>query len=121
MPSRRIVSRELADLLRLLAHADRLRLIEELREGERDVTGLAAALQLPSTRVSQHLALLRAQRLVEERRDGRSHFYRLSRPQLAAWIVDALQFVDIRARLDEADHIDAARALWGAASPNSSY
>ena len=35
MPSRLIVSRELADLLKLLAHADRLRLIEELRLGER--------------------------------------------------------------------------------------
>ena len=57
MPSRLIVSRELADLLKLLAHADRLRLIEELRLGEKDVTSLAIALQLPATRVSQHLAL----------------------------------------------------------------
>lgn len=119
MPSRLIVSRELADLLKLLAHADRLRLIEELRLGEKDVTGLAAALDLPATRVSQHLALLRAQRLVVERRDGRNHFYRLAHPHLADWILDALPFVDIRKRLDEADHIDTARALWSAQGPNS--
>jgi DNA-binding transcriptional ArsR family regulator len=121
MPSRLIVSRELADLLKLLAHADRLRLIEELRHGEKDVTSLACALQLPATRVSQHLAQLRAQRLVEERRDGRNHFYRLAHPYLADWILDALPFVDIRQRLEEADHIDAARALWGATEPKTSH
>lgn len=121
MPSRLIVSRELADLLKLLAHPDRLRIIEELREGEKDVTGIAKALALPPTRVSQHLALLRAHRLVDERRDGRSHFYRLAHPKLAAWIVDALPFVDIRNRLGEGDHIDNARALWSVQTPNTSH
>lgn len=121
MPSRLIVSRELADLLKLLAHPDRLRMIEELRLGEKDVTGIAQALALPAVRVSQHLALLRAHRLVEDRRAGRSHFYRLAHPQLAAWILDALPFVDIRNRLDEADHIDRVRALWSSQSPNTSH
>ena len=121
MPSRLTVSRDLADLLKLLAHPDRLRLIEELRPGEKDVTGLAEALDLPATRVSQHLGQLRAQRLVEERRDGRSHFYRLKHPHLAAWILDALQFVDIRNRLQEAEAIDNARALWSDAAPNTSH
>lgn len=114
MPSQLIVSRELADLLKLLAHADRLRLIAELRSGEQDVTSLAAALALPATRVSQHLAQLRAQRLVEERRAGRTHFYRLVHPELSTWIVEALQFVDIRSRLAEAGHIDTVRARWSA-------
>lgn len=120
MPSQSIVSRELADLLKLLAHPDRLRLIAELRGGEQDVTSLAAALALPATRVSQHLGLLRAHRLVEERRDGRSHFYRLVHPAIAAWIVEALQFVDIRNRLDEAGHIDTVRARWSAPALASS-
>lgn len=119
MPSRLIVSRELADLLKLLAHADRLRLIEDLRHGEKDVTGIAQSLDLPTTRVSQHLAQLRAHRLVEERRDGRSHYYRLAHPALADWILEALPFVDIRQRLEDANHIDAARALWSAPDNNS--
>jgi DNA-binding transcriptional ArsR family regulator len=121
MPSRAIVSRALADLFRQLAHADRLRLIEELRQGERDVTTLGQALALPTSRVSQHLALLRAHRLVEERRDGRNHVYRLAQPFLADWILEALPLVDIRTRLEEAEHIDAARALWSAPAPNSSH
>jgi DNA-binding transcriptional ArsR family regulator len=119
MPSRLIVSRELADLFRLLAHADRLRLIEDLRGGEKDVTGIAQSLDLPTTRISQHLALLRAARLVEERRDGRSHFYRLAHPLLAGWVLDALPFIDIRQRLEGVDHIETARALWGVPDPNS--
>lgn len=115
LPSRLIVSRQLADLFRLLAHADRLRLIEDLRSGEKDVTGIAQSLGLPSTRVSQHLALLRAHRLVEERRDGRNHYYRLARPDLAGWVLGALPFIDIRQQLEDAAHIDTARALWGEA------
>jgi DNA-binding transcriptional ArsR family regulator len=122
MPSQLIVSRELADLFKLLAHPDRLRLIAQLRRGEQDVTSLAAALGLPATRISQHLALLRAHRLVEERRAGRTHFYHLVHPVLAAWIVEALHFVDIRNRLDEAGHIDTVRARWSepaTASPSA--
>ncbi len=114
MPSRLIVSRDLAELFKLLAHPDRLRLIEELRLGERDVTGIAEALNLPTTRVSQHLASLRAHRLVEERREGRNHFYHLTQPDLAGWIVAALPFVDVRNRAGDAAHIDHARELWTA-------
>jgi DNA-binding transcriptional ArsR family regulator len=78
-------------------------------------------LVLPSSRVSQHLALLRAHRLVEERREGRNHFYRLAQPFIAEWILKALPLVDIRGRLQEAEHIDAARALWSAPDANSPH
>ncbi|MEE4289950.1 MAG: metalloregulator ArsR/SmtB family transcription factor [Erythrobacter sp.] len=119
MPSRLIVSKELAELLKLLAHPDRLRLIEELRLGEKDVTGIAAALDLPPTRISQHLASLRAHRLVEERREGRSHFYRLTQPAIAAWILEALEFLEIRSPLDDGAHIHRVRELWAADSSKS--
>ena len=120
MPSRLIVSRELAELLKLIAHPDRLRLIEELRQGEKDVSGIAEALDLPSTRVSQHLASLRAHRLVQERREGRSHFYRLTRPAIAGWIVEALEFLDVPSPLEGGDHIDRVRELWAADTAKSS-
>jgi len=120
MPSRRIVSKELADLLRLLAHPDRLRLIEELRGGEKDVTSIADALDLPSTRVSQHLAPLRAHRLVEDRREGRQHFYRLTRPGIAGWILDALEYLDVRGPLEDSAHIEAVRELWAPETTPSS-
>lgn len=109
-----IVAKELADLLKLLAHPDRLRLIEELRLGERDVTGIADALDLPCTRVSQHLASLRAHRLVEERREGRNHYYHLTEPAIAAWILEAVEFLNIPSPLEEGAHIDRVRELWAA-------
>lgn len=120
MPSRLIVSKELAELMRLIAHPDRLRLIEELRSGEKDVNGIAAALDLPSTRVSQHLSSLRAQRLVQERRDGRKHFYRLTQPAIAAWIVEALEFLELPGPLDDGAHIDRVRELWADENTKSS-
>ncbi|MGB3470001.1 MAG: metalloregulator ArsR/SmtB family transcription factor [Erythrobacter sp.] len=121
IPSRLIVSKELADLLKLLAHRDRLRLIEELRLGEKDVTSIAAALDLPAARISQHLASLRAHRLVEERREGRNHHYRLTQPAIATWILEALEFLEIRSPLDEGPHIERVRNLWAAdTSPHSS-
>lgn len=112
MPSRLIVSKELAELLKLIAHPDRLRLIEELRLDEKDVSNIATALDLPPTRVSQHLASLRAHRLVQERREGRKHYYRLTRPAIAAWIVEALEFLEVPSPLEDGDHIDRVRELW---------
>ncbi len=117
MPSRIIVSRELAELLKLLAHPDRLRLIEELRLGEQDVGGIAAALDLPATRISQHLAQLRSHRIVEDRREGRNHYYRLTHPGIAAWIVEALEFVEVRHRLGEGLQINEVRELWTTDAP----
>lgn len=120
MPSRLIVSKELADFLKLIAHPDRLRLIEELRHGEKDVSGIAAELDLPPTRISQHLASLRAYRLVQDRREGRNHFYRLTQPAMAGWIVEALEFLEVPSPLDDGSHIDRVRELWAADSSKSS-
>jgi len=112
VPSRRIVAKELADIFKLMAHPDRIRLIEELRSGEMDVASLARRLDLPGPRVSQHLSLLRAHRLVEERRDGRRHFYSLIQPHLAAWIVDGVDFVEGRIADISKANVSAARRLW---------
>lgn len=112
MPSRQIVARELADIFKIIAHPDRIRLIEELRAGERDVNSLAAVLDLPAPRVSQHLSLLRANRLVEERRDGRHHYYHLIQPEIAEWIVESIDFIEGRISGLSKTQIKAARQLW---------
>ena len=87
MPSRQVVAKELSEIFKILAHPDRVRIIEELGLGERDVNTLGEQLELPGSRVSQHLAMMRAHRIVEERREGRRHFYRLIQPEIANWIV----------------------------------
>ena len=119
MPSRQIVAKELAEVFKLVAHPDRIRLIEELRVAECDVNTLAERLELPGPRVSQHLALLRAHRLVAERRDGRHHFYQLTQPEIAAWITAGLDFVEGRLSGVTPSTIRSARALWSAPSDDT--
>jgi len=119
MPDRLIVARELGQLLSVLAHPNRIRIIEELRREERDVHFLQHALNISQSGVSQHLGVLRAHRLVIERREGRHVFYRLRQPALAAWILDGLQFLEGEREALEQFHVAAerARALWPDASP----
>ena len=114
MPSRTVIARELADIFRLIGHPDRIRLIEELRAGESDVNSLAMKLELPGPRVSQHLALLRANRFVEERREGRRHLYHLTQPEMASWITQGVDFVEGRLKGISKSEIRSARRLWSA-------
>ncbi len=120
MPSRSLLARELSALLKVIAHADRVRIIEELRSGALEVSTLSERLALPATRVSQHLALLKAHRLVEERREGRYHHYSLAEPALAEWLLDAARFLDQRARSDLAARgvIETATRIWRAETPD---
>jgi DNA-binding transcriptional ArsR family regulator len=94
MPHRVLVTKELADLLGVLAHPHRIRIIEELREEEHDVNSLQQALGISHSGVSQHLMLLRANRLVSERREGRHVFYQLRQPEIAAWLLEATRFLE---------------------------
>lgn len=114
MPSRQVIARELAEIFKLVAHPDRIRLIEELAKQEQDVNSLAKVLELPGTRVSQHLSKLRAHRFVEERRDGRHHYYQLTHPDIAGWIVDGVDFIEKRANGVSEQEIRSARRLWTA-------
>jgi len=111
MPSRQVVARELSEIFKLIAHPDRIRVIEELRSAEKDVNSLAESLSLPGPRVSQHLSLLKAHRIVEERRDGRHHFYRLTQPEIAEWIVEGIAFIEGRMGISPSA-IRSARRLW---------
>jgi len=112
MPSRAVVAKELGDIFKIIAHPDRIRLIEELRSEEKDVNTLADTLGLPGPRVSQHLSLLRAHRIVDERRDGRHHYYRLIQPEIANWIVDGISFIEGKMAGISTSKIKAVRRLW---------
>jgi DNA-binding transcriptional ArsR family regulator len=112
MPSRQVVAKELAEIFGVLSHPDRIRMVEELRLGEIDVTNLAKALELETPRVSQHLRLLRMHGVVTERREGRRHFYHLNNPEMATWIVQGLTFIEQRMAGVTKSNIKAARRLW---------
>jgi ArsR family transcriptional regulator len=79
-----------AVLLRALAHADRLRLLCQLVGGERSVGDLGALAGLAQPSLSQQLGVLRAERLVAARREGRQVFYRIASPPAQA-VLETLQ------------------------------
>lgn len=114
MPTRAFVSKELAKLLGVLSHPHRIRIIEELRQGEKDVNSLQTVLGVSHSGVSQHLSLLRSHRLVEERREGRHVFYHLSQPGLARWLTDGLDFLEGSASQvrELQDAVEATKTLW---------
>jgi DNA-binding transcriptional ArsR family regulator len=70
-----------ADFFRLLGHPVRVRVLELLREGERTVGDLQAALELDSSGTSQHLTAMRRQGLLESRKDGAKVYYRVKDPR----------------------------------------
>lgn len=65
-------------LLKALAHENRLLILCILAEGEKSVTELEDLLGLRQPSVSQQLARLRIDRMVDTRRDGKTIYYRLS-------------------------------------------
>jgi DNA-binding transcriptional ArsR family regulator len=114
MPVRNIASRELAKLFAVFAHPDRVRIIEELGGGEKDVNSIQAVLGISHSRTSQNLAILRTNRVVIERRDGRRVFYRLAQPELAKWALDGLRFIvgEAEASGVRLTAIEEARQIW---------
>lgn len=101
MPHRALVAKELADFLGILSHPHRIRIVEELRTGEQDVNSLQAALGTSHSGVSQHLMVMRANRLVSERREGRRVFYHLRQPEIAGWLLEATRFLEGGTEVDE--------------------
>ena len=68
----------MAQILKLLAHPQRLKIIDLLEtSGEAPVHDLMARLKLPQAATSTHLTLMRRVGLVESERRGKEVWYRL--------------------------------------------
>jgi DNA-binding transcriptional ArsR family regulator len=65
-------------VLKAMGHPVRLRILAMLRGGELCVCQMTALLELATSTVSAHLADLKRAGLVNERKDGRWVFYRLT-------------------------------------------
>ena len=75
-------AQEASEFLKALSHEARLVILCLLVEGERSVTEIEQMLSLRQPAVSQQLARLRADNLVETRRDGKNVYYMLARPEV---------------------------------------
>lgn len=75
------LSEDLAELIarrfRLLSEPLRVRLLDELRDGERSVNDLAIALEAGQQNVSKHLGVLADGGIVGRRKNGNHVYYRI--------------------------------------------
>ncbi len=69
-----------ANLLRLLSNEKRLMIMCRLATGERSVQNLAVEIDLSQSALSQHLARLRQDGLVQTRRESQSIYYSIRDP-----------------------------------------
>lgn len=74
---------EASSFMKALAHEGRLMILCHLSSGERTVGELEHLLGLRQAAVSQQLARLRSEGLVECRRDGKARLYSVSDPRAA--------------------------------------
>ena len=80
----------LAYRLKLLAHPERLRILDAIRRDAECVCHLEALLGKPQPYVSQQLRLLREAGLIEARKQGQNVYYALVDHDVRAWIAAML-------------------------------
>ena len=79
-------ARKASDLLKALSHESRLLILCLLAEGEKSVSELEDIMKMPQAAVSQQLARLRFDRLVNTRRDGRVVYYSIASNEVSSVI-----------------------------------
>ena len=82
-------ARKASDLLKALSHETRLLILCILSEGEKSVSELEEMLSMPQAAVSQQLARLRFDRLVNTRREGRMIYYSVADKEVSS-VVETL-------------------------------
>jgi len=75
---------EASTLLKSMANENRLLILCQLVEGEKSVSELQRHLPLSQSALSQHLAVLRRERLVKTRRSAQSIYYSLASVEATA-------------------------------------
>lgn len=94
-----VVLERASRVIRVVGHPLRLRLLELLEAGERNVTDLVLSTAVNQAMVSQQLRILRAEGVVGDRREGTRVFYRITEPKVSR-ILDCIRECDIAGLLD---------------------
>ncbi len=114
MPERVLAAELLAKLFHILGHPHRVRIIEELNLGSKDVSTLTSIIGISQSRMSQHLAHLKSFPLVTEHREGKHVIYTLKQKRLPKWILEGLDFISRELTLSEdtLKAIQSAKEIW---------
>lgn len=73
-----------AQIYKVLSNPKRLEILNILAKKEQSVEDLANELRIRKSNLSQHLAILRLNRLVRARRDGQKIYYKITDPAIVA-------------------------------------
>ncbi|BCV22737.1 ArsR/SmtB family transcription factor [Moorella sp. Hama-1] len=73
-----------AEFFKALAHPTRVKILEQLRQGEKCVCEFIEDLDLEQPNISQHLAVLRKQDIVVFHKEGLKVLYKVKHPEIFA-------------------------------------
>lgn len=88
--------------LKVLAHPERLRILDALRRDSECVCHLEALLGKPQPYVSQQLRLLREAGVISDEKLGQNVFYNICDPEIVCWLDVVLGPIDDERILEEA-------------------
>jgi len=93
--------RDAAGFLKALAHRTRLAIVHELGNGEKCVTDIEDLLEVRQANISQHLAILRREGIVECRPEGKSRCYHLKDSARLMRVLDSVGNIQKKGRDNE--------------------
>mgnify|MGYP001592509505 CR=1 FL=1 len=71
-----------AEICKTLSNPKRLEIINLLRNKERNVNELVKLVKISQSNISQHLAILRQNKIVSTKRKSKSIYYKLAYPEM---------------------------------------
>ncbi len=81
-------------MLRAAGDPERLRILDLLLNGERQVSEIAELTDAEMSTTSQRLRILLTENLLKRRRDGRDMFYRLADSHVETLVLNTLEHAD---------------------------
>lgn len=85
---------ELAEFFRVFGDSTRIRILYSLLDGEKCVQDISLSLALTQSAVSHQLQILRANRLVKYRRDGKTVYYTLADDHIFSIINQGIEHIE---------------------------
>ena len=77
---------QIANRIKLLAHPERLRILDALRRAPECVCHLEVLLDKPQPYISQQLGLLRNAGIIKDEKNGLNVYYRLADEEISMWL-----------------------------------
>lgn len=84
---------DMADLFKVLGDVTRTKILSVLEKGERNVSNISIAVELPISAVSHQLRILRQAKLIKPRKAGKEVFYSLDDEHVSLIFKCALEHV----------------------------